>query len=158
MLTKFHPDHNPTTMVTIGLKPKNVTLVAHSATCLGTIAFILQLLISVGAPIWHAMYFFQTPLDNQQIRMGTWGLCTSQQCDTPSLGYTWFAPVQEHVPQMKKKRDVGAGQGLALITPGSTQTLILHPIATLLCFVSILLSLRTWIQWHHVGGECSKTL
>ncbi|CAO1630716.1 unnamed protein product [Parajaminaea phylloscopi] len=92
------------------------------------VAFILQVLVSVGLPNIRGLYFLTFSLEDlgQEVRIGLWTICTRQflssffvddgeTCQNASLGYedSQYAPVAR-----------------MLLMPGLSKALVMQPIAT----------------------------
>lgn len=47
----------------------------------------LLILVSVSVPLLKSIYFLRANVADYEITLGTWGVCTPQQCSKATLGY-----------------------------------------------------------------------
>ncbi|KHN99395.1 Actin cortical patch SUR7/pH-response regulator PalI [Metarhizium album ARSEF 1941] len=118
----------------------------HIGTLLLFVSFVLLIVVDITAPVINNLSMMKVDLGSNaagadQVTFGTFGYCIrgirdSDQCTRSRIGY-------DPANLMNRLDDSEFGDASASTAKGLTRVMVLHPVATILCFIACLLCIFT---------------
>ncbi|UNI20546.1 hypothetical protein JDV02_006624 [Purpureocillium takamizusanense] len=123
------------------------TFVHHIGTLLLLVATVLLIIVNITAPVVNNISILKVDLGptvvGTQVTFGTYGYChrgirNTDQCSNARIGYNPAAVMNTVAGTDFSSASENTSKGL-------TRAMVLHPVATVLCFIAFLLCLGTGI-------------